>query len=323
VKLIALEEHFSTPPLVDAWSARSLRFGTGPIGEQLADLSARRLGDMDDAGVDVQVLSLTAPGLEPLPPAESVALARDANDRVAEAVAAHPDRFEGFINIPTPDPGGAAAELRRGVSDLGFRAGIMNGRVGEHNVDHPRFDDLWATAAELRTPIYIHPAEPSQAVKDAYYSGLGNGEADYVFAQGALGWHYETGIQLLRLIYGRVFDRYPDLQVIVGHWGEVVLFYLERTRLLDRFMRPALDRALSDYLRENVSYTPAGIYSPRYLAWAVDLVGADRIMFSADYPYIPASGGAPRKFLEESVLSDGDRHKIAHGNWERVTAAVA
>ena len=322
MKIISLEEHISTPALVDAWSSRSLRFGGTPVLlGKLANFSHERLADMDDAGVDVQVLSLSGPGLEPLPAGEAVALARDANDQIAAAVAAHPTRFDGFVNLPTPDPLGAETELRRGVKELGLRAGFMFGRVGDRNIDHPDFDPLWAAAVELRTPIYLHPAEPPQAVKDAYYSGLGSDEADFMFSAGAIGWHYETGIQLLRLVYGRVFDRFPDLQIIVGHWGEVVLFYIERIQLLDRMMRPSLDRPVADYLRQNVYYTPSGMFSPRYLSWAIDLVGVDRIMFSTDYPYIPTiGGGASRAFVEtEKSLSDGDRHKIAHGNWERLT----
>lgn len=325
MKIIGLEEHISTPRLVDAWSSRSLRFGGGPINGKLADLGDRRLADMDDAGVDVQVLALSGPGLEPLPADEATVLARDANDRIAEAVAAHPDRLEGFVTLPTPDPAGAAAELRRGVKDLHFRAGFMFGRVGDQNIDHPDFEELWATAEELHTPIYLHPAQPPRAVRDAYYSGLGDPMADFMFSAGAIGWHYETGIQLLRLIYGRVFDRHPSLQIIVGHWGEVVLFYAERLALLDRAMQPPLQRSVLDYLRENVSYTPSGMFSQRYLAWTIDLVGIDRILFSTDYPYIPTIGaGASRAFLEQTpLLSDDDQHKIAHGNWERLTGQVS
>ena len=321
MKIIGLEEHVSTPPLVEAWSARDLRFGGGPLAGKLADLGENRLADMDDAGVDMQVLSLSGPGLEQLPAREAVALARDANDRVAEAVRAYPDRFEGFVSLPTPDPAAAVAELRRCVQDLGFRAGFMFGRVAGRNVDHPDLDELWATAADLGVPIYIHPAEPPRAVTDAYYSGLGDDNADFLFSAGAIGWHYETGIQLLRMIYGRVLDRHPNLQIIVGHWGEVVLFYVERLRLLDAAMHPALDRTVDEYLRQNVFYTPSGMYSARYLSWVIDLVGVDRIMFSTDYPYIPTvGGGASRAFLEQSaMLSDEDRHKVAHGNWQRLT----
>lgn len=321
MRIVCLEEHVSTPALVKAWSERSLPLAGGPIGAKLADMAEGRLADMDDAGVDVHVLSLSGPGVEPLAAAESVALARDANDQIAAAVAARSDRLQGFVNLPTPDPAGAAAELRRGVEQLHLPAGIINGRVGDRNVDHPDFDELWATAVALGVPIYLHPAEPPRAVKDAYYADLGDPGAEWLFASGAIGWHYETGMQLLRLVYGRVFDRYPDLQVILGHWGEVVLFYAERIAMLDRAMRPSLERSLGEYLRENVYYTPSGMYSPRYLAWTLDLVGVDRIMFSTDYPYIPTTGGgASRAFLEQSeLLSDEDRHKIAHGNWERLT----
>ncbi|QJY48028.1 amidohydrolase family protein [Pseudonocardia broussonetiae] len=322
LRIVCLEEHVSTPALVEAWTAHSLPFGRGPLLDQLADLGEGRLAAMDDAGVDVHVLSVSGPGLEQLPAADAVALARDANDRIAAAVAAHPDRLQGFVTLPTPDPAGAAAELRRGVEELGFRAGFLFGRVGDRNVDHPAFDELWATAAELRVPVYLHPAQPPQAVRDAYYGGLGDPAADFAFSAGALGWHYEAGVQLLRLVYGRVFDRHPDLQVVVGHWGEVVLFYAERVQLLDGAMRPALDRSLPEYLRQNVFYTPSGMYSPRYLAWALDLVGAERLMFSTDHPYLPdVGGGASRDFLEKTdLLTEQERHLIAHGNWERLTA---
>lgn len=325
MKIIGLEEHISTPRLVDAWSSRSLPFGGGSVTGKLADLGDRRLADMEDAGLDVQVLALSGPGLEPLPSQEATVLARDANDRIADAVAAHPDRLQGFVNLPTPNPAGATAELRRGVKDLSFRAGFMFGRVGDRNVDHPDFEELWSTAEELHTPIYLRPAQPPRAVTDAYYSGLGDPTANFMFSAGAIGWHYETGVQLLRLIYGRVFDRHPNLQIIVGHWGEVVLFFAERLVLLDRAMQPPLQRTVLDYLRENVSYTPSGMFSRRYLAWTIDLVGVDRILFSTDYPYIPTVGaGASRAFLEQTpLLSDDDKHKIAHGNWERLTGQVS
>jgi hypothetical protein len=302
---------YDKPPLSKQFLAKQWDLGRFTLLDEAAAAAA---------GID---LRLGAAAVR-LTPSASLALAQDANDRIAEAVAAHPDRLQGFVHLPTPDPARAAAELRRGVEQLGFRAGFMFGRVGERNIDHPDFDELWATAAELRTPIYIHPSEPPRAVKDAYYSGLGNEDADFLFSAGAIGWHYETGIQLLRLIYGRVFDHYPDLQIVVGHWGELVLFYAERVQLLDRSMRPPLDRPLIDYLRQNVSYTPSGMYSERYLAWTIDLVGIDRIMFSTDYPYIPTiGGGASRAFLEKSVLlSEEDRHKIAYGNWEKLISGV-
>lgn len=320
VKIIALEEHLTTPALSAAWPVGP----AGPTGEppELRDVGEQRLADMDDQGVDVEVLSVTAPGLEVLPPAQAVALARDANDQIAAAVAAHPDRFQGFVNVPTPDPAGAVAELRRGVGELGFKAAFINGRVGDRNVDHPDLDPFWAAAAELHVPVYIHPQEPPRAVIDAYYSGF-SPKVDFGFSHFGLGWHYETGIQLLHLIYGRVFDRYPDLQVVVGHWGEVVLFYVERIANLQYAFEPKLDRSIPEYLHENVYYTPSGIFSPRYLSWVKDLVGIERIMFSVDYPYVPTvGGGASRAFLENAALSDAEKEQIGHVNWEQLTAKV-
>ncbi|RYD62600.1 MAG: amidohydrolase, partial [Sphingomonadales bacterium] len=134
-------------------------------------------------------------------------------------------------------------------------------------------------------------------------------------SMGAIGWHYDTGIQLLRMVMSGVFDRHPTLQVIVGHWGEVVLFYLDRLEQLDRG-NLKLKRPLRDYFRENVHYTPSGIFSQTYLRWAIDVVGVDRLLFSQDYPYQHASGGGARAFLEQAPISDAERCQIAHGNWQ-------
>jgi predicted TIM-barrel fold metal-dependent hydrolase len=123
---------------------------------------------------------------------------------------------------------------------------------------------------------------------------------------------------LLRLIFSGTFDRHPDLQVIVGHWGEVVLFFLERIQVVDGM--GLLDRPLADYLRQNVSYTPSGIHSHRYLQWTIDVVGVERVMYAADYPFLEAGAGGARAFLEQTPLSSQDKDKIAHGNWERMTA---
>ena len=266
------------------------------------------------------MLSLAEPATQGLQPPEAVALARDANDLIAATVAAHPDRFQGLATLPTPDPAGAVTELRRAVTELGCAGVMLCGRTGGRNIDHPDFAELWATAEALGAPVYIHPAVPPRSVRDAYYSGLGE-VVDGGLAHTAIGWHYETGLQVLRLIFAGVFDRHPKLQVILGHWGEVVLFYAERTA---RLAGPAgLQRPLLDYLRQNVSYTAGGMLSERYLRWTIEVVGVDRVMFAADYPYAWQGAGASRAFLEGADLSDGDREKIAHGNWERLSAAAS
>jgi predicted TIM-barrel fold metal-dependent hydrolase len=325
MKIIALEEHLTIPSMLAAQGAADDP-PAGPDGDRarllsarLADLGQRRLADMDGDGIDVQVLSVAEPATQGLGATEAVALAREANDEMAAAVAAHPDRFQALATLPTPDPAAAVTELTRAVTELGCVGAMLCGRTGERNVDHPDFAGVWAAAEQLGVPIYIHPASPPPAVIGAYYSGLGP-VVDSGLAHTAIGWHYETGLQLLRLIFAGVFDRHPALQVILGHWGEVVLFYAERTAALAG--RASLDRPLLDYLRENVSYTAGGILSERYLRWTIEVVGVDRVMFAADYPYAFNGAGASRAFLEGCELEDADREKIAHGNWERLTGAA-
>jgi uncharacterized protein len=156
-------------------------------------------------------------------------------------------------------------------------------------------------------------------VRDAYYRGFG--DVDALFASWGLGWHVETGIQLLRLIFSGTFDRHPELQVIVGHWGELVLFFLERIEVADR-MGLGLDRPIADYLRQNVSYTPSGIDSRRYLDWTIDVVGVERVICAADYPFLDAGEGGPARFSSRrrSASTTRRRSRTATGSDSRAAA---
>ena len=270
---------------------------------------------MDETGVDVQVLS-PGPGVQGVEAAEAVPLARDLNDLTAETIKHRPDRFDGFAVLPTPDPVAAARELERGVETLGLKGGFVFGRTRERNLDHPSMLPIFEAATSLGVPIYIHPQTPPLAVREAYYSGFGDA-LDVMFANPGIGWHYETGIQFVRLILAGVFDRFPRLQVIVGHWGEVVLFYLERLASLERVAK--LQRPIADYARENLYVTPSGLFSPRYLRWATEVIGVERIMFSSDYPYRFAPDGGARAFLDQAELAPEAKAGIAHGNWEALT----
>ena len=324
VRIVALEEHFMVPELLGAWSrlpqtqrAGLVGFGDDPIARRLRDVDDGRVAAMDDQGVDVQVLSLNTPGVQNLPPGDAVTVAREANDALADIVRGRPDRFQGFAAVPTPDPQAAAAELQRAVGELGLRGALLNGRTGITNMDAAEYDDLYGVAAELRVPLYLHPQTPVAPVREAYYSGFGD-PVDFLFANFGLGWHYETGIQLLRLIFSGVFDRHPQLQVIVGHWGEVVLFFVERTAMMQG-MGLHLDRPLADYFRQNVWVTGSGLMSERYLRWTAEVVGVDRILYATDYPFIDTSGGRARRFLEQASLSAAEKEAIGSGSWERLT----
>ncbi len=327
MKIIGLEEHFATPEIIAAWQALTPEFQdiavkpstTGDIQRRLLDLADERISCMDAMGMDVQALSLTTPGVQSSDPENAVALARAANDLVSETVRCRPDRFQGFATLATPAPVEAARELERAVLKLGLNGAMLFGRTRERNLDDREFWPIFEAAAALRAPLYLHPQSPLPTVREAYYSGFDEA-LNAAFATGGIGWHYESGVQLLRLILSGMFDRLPELQVIVGHWGEMLLFYLDRIDLLGSIAK--LERPVSDYFRTNVFVTPSGIFSQRYLRWAIEVVGVERILFSADFPFIPTPPGGARRFLEEANLTDAEREQIASVNWERLCAGI-
>jgi uncharacterized protein len=236
------------------------------------------------------------------------------NDQLAAVVAAHPDRFAGFATLPTPDPKAAAAELERAVRQLGFKGAMINGRAGDNRfLDDPRFSPILEKAETLDVPIYIHPTWASKAVRDDYYGGF-DPDTSARFACAGWGWHVETGIHALRMILAGILDRYPRLQIILGHWGELIPFYLSRLDQLHEFKH--LKRRMSDYFLQNFYVTPSGMYTIPPLLLTLETIGADRIMYSVDYPYVIDEHA--RTFLENAPISHADNEKIAHGNAERV-----
>ena len=320
MRTITLEEHFATPAFLDG-PARELkenflRMGArgAEIIAQLCDVGDKRLAEMDAAGIDMQVLSLNAPGLEQLEAADALALARDTNDMLAEAVKKHPTRFAGFAALPTAVPDRAADELERTVRREGFKGALINGHVRGRYLDDKFFWPIFERAVTLNVPIYLHPTRPPQAVIEASYGGF-SPQVNYVFSASGWGWHIETAVHVIRLILGGVFDRYPTLQLVIGHLGEGLPFMLPR---LDN-MTPAmtkLQRPVSAYLRENVHYTFSGFNFPAAFLDLLLEVGVERIMFSADHPYHPMA--ACRAFLEQIPVSAADRERIAHGNAEKL-----
>ena len=244
-------------------------------------------------------------------------MARSVNDRIADACARHPDRFQGLAALPTPDVHAAPLELERAVRDLGLKGALLCGRTRERHLDHPALRPMLAKAAELEVPLFIHPQTPPPAVCQASYAGISE-TADLALAAFGLGWHYEAGLQWVRRAAAGVFDELPGLQIILGHWGEVVLFYLERiAAVLDRVLD--LERPLIDYARRNLYVTGSGMWSEAYLLACLEIVGPERLLFSTDYPYQYRPGGQARHFLQSVRLSEPDREALAHGNWERLT----
>jgi predicted TIM-barrel fold metal-dependent hydrolase len=330
-RIVALEEHFATPDMMTAWKnlpnderepAIELVEAAG-YDKYLFYLGQDRFDIMDQMGIDTHVLSLHTPGAQSFTADVGTPLARQSNDMVAELVRSNPTRYQGFGTLATDDPHVAAQELDRCAGQLGLNGILLNGRTRDRNLDEGEFLPIFEAAAARNFPIYLHPQSPPFAVRQAYYNGV-HPAIDPIFNISGLGWHYETGVQALRLVMSGLFDRFPNLQIILGHWGEVVLFYLDRIDLMSKMASGAkvLKRPISDYFKSNIHVTPAGIYSQRYFRWACEVLGADRIMYATDYPYHLTKEQASRRFIEEAALSEDERDAVAHGNWDRLCAAI-
>ncbi len=323
-KVIALEEHFATPLSLKSRGRWLNEASTNPstaarstkLVAQLLDLGEGRIAAMDEAGIDMQILSLTAPGVEQLDVTEAVSVARDANERVAEATRLYPKRLAGFATIPTSSPKEASETLEKAVHEYGFKGAMINGHIRGRYLDDRFFWPILERAEALKVPLYIHPTVPPQQVIETSYKGNFSEEVSYLLATAGWGWHIETALHVLRLIFSGAFDSYPELQVMVGHLGEALPFMLHR---IDRRMSKEttkLHRSVAEYLRENIYYTFGGFnFTPAFLNLLLE-VGADRIMFSADHPYLPMS--AARSFLDDLPVSPVDKAKIAHGNAEKL-----
>lgn len=318
MKIITLEEHFQLAEITKAvakFLPHSQESFYNPPTTQLEDLGATRLKEMDAMGIDVQVLSHTASGIPQIPAAEAVALSRAINDQLAEAIHAHPDRFVGLATLPTPDPEAAAAELERSVNRLGFKGAMIHGRTNDRFLDDPSFHPILATAAALDVPIYLHPAPPPRAVWDAYYAGF-DPAVSASFATFGWGWHLDTGIHALRMVLGGVFDRYPGLQIILGHWGEMIPFYLARFADVLTQANRQLQRPIADYFHQHMHVTPSGMFTLPPFMLTLQVLGADRILYSVDYPF--HVDDQARAFLENAPISPADKEKIAHSNAEKL-----
>src|SRR5579871_2830781 len=218
---ITLEEHYASPAFL-AGPARDLHQRMPSVVGPLSDVGAGRIAAMDAAGIDVQVLSLTAPGVEQLDAADAATIAQQSNDFLADAISRHPARLAGFAAIPTPAPDAAAAELERAVRQLGFKGAMINGHTRGRYLDDPFFWPILERAEALKVPIYLHPTMPPQAVVEASFTGNFPREVTTMFAMAGWGWHIETAVHMLRVVLSGAFDKYPNLQFIIGHMGEAL-----------------------------------------------------------------------------------------------------
>ncbi len=310
VPVIALEEHYFDPEVAALFVGRDV---PPKIRERIFDLNELRIREMDEAGIDVQILSHGAPALQRLDAATAVPLAVKANDKLKATIAAHPTRFDGFATLPTADPKAAADELERCVTKLGFKGAMIHGLCNGVFFDDRRFWPICARAEKLDVPLYMHPAMPHPAVIEAYYKEY---MADFPSLLGP-GWGFtvETATQGIRLVLSGVFEAHPNLKIILGHLGEGLPFSLWR---IDQALSRGGNKPLAfrETFRRHFWITTSGNFSTPALLCSMMELGADRILFSVDYPFVMNRPGT--KWLEELQLSTEDKHKIMSGNAQRL-----
>jgi len=309
--VVALEEHYYDPELADTFDGPE---GRAPeLRRRLLDLGELRLKEMDEAGIDIQVISHGAPSAQRLDAETAVWLARGANDRLAEGIAAHPDRFAAFAALPTPDPQAAADELDRAVTTLGFKGAMVHGLTNGVFFDDRRFWPICERAQALDVPIYLHPASPHRAVVDAYYG-------DYIQDFPSLlnaGWGFtvETATQAIRMVLSGAFEAFPGLKIILGHMGEGLPFLLWR---IDHALSRPGNRSIAfrEQFSQHVYITTSGNFSTPALLCSMLELGVDRILFSVDWPFVPNAPGTA--WMEQLQLSAEDKAKILSGNAKRL-----
>ena len=306
--VIALEEHYADPAVMARAASRPMGRMAG-LQNKLNDLGQVRLGEMDAAGIDFQVISHAPSPMQQLDASEARTLATQANDRLHDAVDRNPDRFAAFAGLPTPDPKAAADELERTVTRLGFKGAMIHGRSHEEFHDLQKFWPIYERAQYLDVPIYIHPGPPHPAVQQAYYADY---LADYPgLASAAGGFTIDTANQVVRMILSGLFDAYPNLKIIVGHMGEGIPFLVDR--IDESLNRPGgKPIPFKRIFAEHFWITTSGHFSTPALMCALLELGIDRILFSVDWPYVDNLPGM--QWMATLPVSSTDKEKMFNAN---------
>ena len=330
VRRIATEEAFTIPEVADALREVSRHPGAsldlplvrgiyeaGPSGSRflgrLLDVEEQRLADMDEHGVALQVLSLTAPGVQMFDADTACSLAEVANDYLAEVIGRHPDRFAGLASFAPHAPRRAAAEMERARNRLGLHGFVVNSHTNDEYLDDVKYWPVLEAAEALDGCIYLHPRGPA--------AGIAGPLRDYGLYAAMWGYGVETATHAVRLIASGVLDRFPGLRICLGHMGEGVHFWSWRMDFMQR--RAAawghgakLELTPSEYFRRNFVITTSGQESPEALDFSIRTLGVDHVLWAIDYPYQPT--GPAVAFMDGVEVSDAERELLYHGNAERV-----
>lgn len=308
--VVALEEHYWDPEMVAAFSAAESK---SPLSKLLIDVADERIRAMDEAGIDRQVLSHGAPGGQKLPADTCVGLVKRANDRLAEVCARRADRFAGFAALPTAQPEEAAKELERAVVQLGLKGAMIHGLTNGEFHDHAKYWPIYETAERLDVPLYLHPSMPLTSVRAAYYDDYAQ-EFPTVVGP-AWGFTAETATQAIRLILSRLFERHPNLKIVLGHLGEGLPFLV--WRINQALARPGQKPlAFHETFRRNFYLTTSGNFSTPALLCSIMEMGIDHILFSVDYPYVTNKDAID--WIATLQMASEDRAKLLGGNARRL-----
>ncbi|MDV3778001.1 amidohydrolase [Elizabethkingia anophelis] len=341
MKIICIEEHILDANLSSACNSGFIEQAPymADLGESMTDTynkrpqivsgniaskdayvyDSERMKRMDEHSIQMQILSYAnTNATQYIEKSKEVVLTRAANDRLAEIVNQYPNRYKAFATLPWRNIDAAVEELERCINELGYVGILLCGNIDNQFLDSPQFEPVLKKLNELKCPLYLHPNIPVHTVQQAYYSGLKK-EISALLSIYGWGWHNESGIHLIRLILSGVFDRFPHLNVICGHWGEMVPFFLQRMDDAIPQDVSGLSRTIMQTYKDHVYVTPSGMVGEPYLPhfeFIYKLLGADRIMYSIDYPYLTLSG--TREFLDSLPISDEEKAKIAYKNAEKL-----
>jgi len=307
-EIIAIEEHFMDHDLAKHFG-HAAADPASPIGKRLYDFLDIRIQEMDAAGIDMQVLSHQSPGTQRLNADVAVEATRAVNNVLAAAIESAPDRFSGFAMLPTIDPQASADELTRAVEELGLKGALLHGLSNGRFVDEPDFWPIFARAEALGVPIYLHPALPDKSVIETYYGAYAKSHP--ALTRSAWGFGVETGTLAVRMILSGIFDKHPDLTVVLGHLGEAIPFLL--ARIDESFSRS--DNAPTNFaevFRNNFHITTSGFFSDAALRCCIEEVGIDRIMFAVDWPYVKNKDGVD--WITKFEMDKADKTKLLSGN---------
>lgn len=311
-QIIAIEEHYWDPELASHFTG--LEAGRGDqTQKRLESFEGERIADMNAAGIDLQILSHGAPAGQQLAPDIAVPLMRRVNDRLAAAVAANPARFAAFASLPTTAPEAAADELER-TTHAGFKGAIINGLSNGEFLDHKKYWPIFARAEQLDVPIYLHPGVPHPDVRKIYYRDYAQ---DFpLLARPAWGYTVESATQAIRLVLSGVFERHPNLKIILGHFGETLPFLVWR---IDHALSRPGQKSINfrEIFCKNFWVTTSGFFSNPALVCTMMEMGIDRIIFAVDWPFVPDSTPAV-KWIEGAPICDNDKVKILSGNVKKL-----